>query len=258
MLPDLLRLASQARMYDLSQPYFTGMPHHPSHPPYMYSLTKKHGDFMAPGDVSSASEAISLGGHVGTHIDALCHFSCRGKLHDGSVVADVQSYAGGIERLSVDAVQPIMRRGVLIDLVEDGPLAQDFTITPELLAAKSRVAIREGDVVLLRTGWAQYWEDPAKYIREVHGPGPELAGAEWLSAHGIFAAGSDTIAFEKVPARNMPVHVHLLVEKGIHIIEALDLEQLARDQVYEFLFVAAPLKIRGGTGSPVRALAFVI
>ncbi len=258
MLLDLLRLAGKARVYDLSQPYFTGMPHHPSHPPYMYSLTKKHGDFVAPGEVSSAAESIALGGHVGTHIDALCHFSCCGKLHDGSVAADVQSYAGGIERLSVDNVAPIIRRGVLIDLVEDGPLAEDFTITPELLEAKSRVAIGAGDVVLLRTGWAQYWQDPAKYIREVRGPGPELAGAEWLSSHDIFAAGSDTIAFEKVPARNMPVHVHLLVEKGIHIIEALDLEQLARDGVSEFLFVAAPLKIRGGTGSPVRALALVI
>ena len=53
----------------------------------------------------------------------------------------------------------------------------------------------------------------------------------------------------------MPVHVHLLVESGIHIIEALNLEELARDRVYEFVFVAAPLKIRGGTGSPIRPLA---
>jgi kynurenine formamidase len=53
----------------------------------------------------------------------------------------------------------------------------------------------------------------------------------------------------------MPVHVHLLVESGIHIIEALNLEELARDRIYEFVFVAAPLKIRGGTGSPIRPLA---
>lgn len=258
MLSDLLRLARQARVYDLSQPYFTGMPHHPSHPPFLYSLTKKHGDFIAPGEVSSASESIALGGHVGTHIDALCHFSCRGKLHDGSVAAEVQSYGGGIERMSVDTIAPVFRRGVLIDFAQDGPLADDFTIAPELLAAKSRAMIAPGDVVLLRTGWAQYWSDPAQYIRQVRGPGPELAGAEWLSSQGVFAVGSDTIAFERVPAANMPVHLHLLVEKGIHIIEALDLEQLARDGVTEFLFVAAPLKIRGGTGSPVRALALVV
>jgi len=56
------------------------------------------------------------------------------------------------------------------------------------------------------------------------GPGPELEGARWLSKHGVFAAGSDTVAFEKVPVASMPVHVHLLVESGIHIIEALNLK----------------------------------
>jgi kynurenine formamidase len=55
----------------------------------------------------------------------------------------------------------------------------------------------------------------------------------------------------------MPVHVHLLVEKGIHIIECLNLEQLAAERVYEFTFVAVPLKIRGGTGSPIRPVAVV-
>ena len=53
----------------------------------------------------------------------------------------------------------------------------------------------------------------------------------------------------------MPVHVHLLVESGIHIIEALNLEELSRNRIFEFVFVAAPLKIRGGTGSPIRPLA---
>ncbi len=79
---------------------------------------------------------------------------------------------------------------------------------------------------------------------------------EWLSNHGIFAAGSDTVAFEHVPS-NMEVHVHLLVERGIHIIECLNLESLAEAGVKEFLFVALPLKIRGGTGSPIRPVAVV-
>ena len=55
----------------------------------------------------------------------------------------------------------------------------------------------------------------------------------------------------------MAVHVHLLVESGIHIIENLNLEELARDGVLEFLFVATPLKIRGATGSPIRPFALV-
>jgi kynurenine formamidase len=109
--------------------------------------------------------------------------------------------------------------------------------------------------VLLRTGWAKYFSDPAKFIDEVRGPGPGVAGARWLSERRVFAAGSDTVAFEKVPDPGMPVHVHLLVESGIHIIECLNLEELAAAGVSEFLFVALPLKIRGATGSPVRPVA---
>jgi kynurenine formamidase len=55
----------------------------------------------------------------------------------------------------------------------------------------------------------------------------------------------------------MPVHVHLLVESGIHIIECLNLEELAAAGVSEFVFVGAPLKIRGATGAPLRPLALV-
>ena len=57
--------------------------------------------------------------------------------------------------------------------------------------------------------------------------------------------------------RSSPVHVHMLVEKGIHLLEIADLEELGRTRTYEFLFVALPLKIRGGTGSPVRPVAIV-
>jgi len=258
---ELLNLIRKAKVYDLAQPYFVGMPHYPTHPPFLFSLSKKHGDYLAPGEVSSAADAFTLGGHVGTHLDALCHFSQGGKLHGGLEAAGIQSYSAGLERLSIDTVAPILRRGVLLDIagqlgVEALPV--DFTITPHHLdsaALDHRIEVEPGDVVLLRTGWGQYWNDPARYLSEVHGPGPEEPAARWLSDRGIFAAGSDTIAFEKVPAPSLPVHVHLLVDKGIHIIEALNLEELARARVYEFLFVAAPLKIRGGTGSPIRPFA---
>jgi kynurenine formamidase len=55
----------------------------------------------------------------------------------------------------------------------------------------------------------------------------------------------------------MPVHVHLLVESGIHIIECLNLEELSASRAREFLFVATPLKIRGGTASPIRPIALI-
>lgn len=243
------------KLYDLAQPYFAGMPHHPTHPPFLYSLVKEHGEYLTPSGNSSASDAIAMGSHNGTHIDALCHFSSGGKLHGGVPIE--QSYTKGVAGHSVDTIAPIYRRGVLIDFAADGPLPADREITPDDLDAAARVEIHAGDVVLLRTGWAQYFGDPAKFVAQVHGPGPGLAGARWLSERKIFAAGSDTLAFEKVPDANMPVHIHLLVESGIHIIENLDLEQLAAERVYEFTFIAAPLKIRGATGAPVRPIAVV-
>src|ERR1043166_4373091 len=103
-MQQLLDLLSRAKVYDLAQPYFVGMPHHPAHPPFLYSLVKQHGDYTGPAGNSSASDAIALGSHVGTHIDALCHFSCGGRLYGGEEAAGVQSYAGGLERLSIDTI----------------------------------------------------------------------------------------------------------------------------------------------------------
>jgi len=249
---------SSARVFDLAQPYFTGMPHFPTHPPFLFGLTKQHGDFVGPAGHSSAADAIALGSHVGTHIDALSHFSCDGKLHGDLDVAGLQSYGGGLRAHSVDTIAPILRRAVLIDLAGDAPLPEDREITADALdTAAQGLEIRAGDIVLLRTGWARYYSDAKRFVNETKCPGPGLAGAQWLSTRGIFAAGSDTVAFEKVPAPAMPVHVHLLVESGIHIIECLNLDALAAEGIREFLFIGAPLKIQGATGAPIRPLALV-
>ena len=260
---DLFHLLHNTQVYDLAQSYFVGMPHFPTHPPFLFGLTKKHGDLVTPAGVSSSADSIAFGGHVGTHIDALSHFSCDGKLHGGIEVESIQSYADGIRQLDVATIPPILRRGVLLDIAGPEPLAVDFAITPDHLdkaCARQNVEVLPGDVVLLRTGWGQFWRDARRYITggsgpQPAGPGPQLAAARWLSARGIYAAGSDTIAFERVPDAAMPVHVHLLVESGIYIIEALNLEELAHHKRYEFMFIAAPLKIQGGTGSPIRPIA---
>jgi len=246
-----------ARVFDLGQPYFAGMPHWPAHPPFLFGLTKKHGDTVGPAGNSSAADAIAMGSHVGTHIDALCHFSCGGHLYGGIDVENLQSYTGGLEKYAVATIAPIIRRGVLIDLAPHEPLAEDWEVSPEHLQAACKVEIRAGDVVLLRTGWGRYFEDARRFVNETRIPGPGLAAAKWLSARGIYAAGSDTVAFEKSPDAAMPVHVHLLVDSGIHIIECLNLEELASAGIDEFTFIGIPMKIRGATGAPVRPLALV-
>lgn len=249
------------KVYDLAQPLFAGMPHFPTHPPFSRTLTKRHGELVLPNGASSAAEMITLGGHVGTHIDALSHFSCDGKLHGG--VEPVQSYSDGVTTYGVDTVEPIFRPAVLFDVARlEGvdALPLDFIVTPEHLESCG-VIPQEGGIALIRTGWGSYWNDAGRFITGgggsvVRGPGVKKPGAQWLSKHGIFAVGSDTVAFEHVPS-SMEVHVHLLVEKGIHIIECLNLETIAEAGVKEFLFVALPLKIRGGTGSPIRPVGIV-
>ena len=247
------------KVYDLAQPYFVGMPHFPTHSPFLFGLTKLHGEILLPESGSSAADVITMSGHTGTHIDALNHFSCAGKFFDGHDVHSVQTYGGGIRHLSVDTIEPIVRRAVLLDIADAlgvPALEPDFVITPDLLDACG-IDIHPGDVVLIRTGWGALWRDPAKYASALRMPGVELEGAKWLSERKPFAVGSDTLAFERMPSPKMAVHIHLLVETGIHIIENLHLETLAADNVRQFQFVGAPLKIEGGTGAPLRPLGLV-
>ncbi len=90
----LLESIRNARVYDLAQSYFPGMPHFPTHPPFLHGLTRLHGDTVNPGGGSSTSDALAMGSHTGTHIDALSHFSCGGRFFGGLEVGDSQDYHG--------------------------------------------------------------------------------------------------------------------------------------------------------------------
>lgn len=263
----LIELAAASRVYDLAQPFVNGMPQSPNHPRFHLALARRHGDSVREGGGSAAAELLVLGGHVGTHVDALCHVSQDGLLHGGLDAADAQR-GGRFSALGIDTVAPFVCRGLLLDVaalhgVDTLPPATVVTAEDlEAAANRAGVAPAKGDVVLVRTGWARLWDDPGAFVGHaegVAGPGPEAAA--WLAEHGIRATGSDTIAYEALAPgaghARLPVHRLLLVERGIHILETLQLEQLAGDRVAEFLFIAAPLKLVGGTGSPLRPLALV-
>jgi kynurenine formamidase len=178
---ELLGQVLKARVFDLGQPFYQGMPHFPTHPPYLFSLNKLHGEFVTSEGGSSASETITMGGHVGTHIDALNHFSCGGKLFGG--IEPRQSATAGVKPHSVDTIEPVLRRGLLFDVAGHqrlDALPEDFAITPghlEEISAKNGIDVREGDVVLIRTGWARSWDNAHRFVtanhgRNVTGPGP--------------------------------------------------------------------------------------
>lgn len=259
-LQQFLSLARDRRAYDLGLALEPGIPHGPTHSPFLFSLTKEHGQVVYRDGVSTSNDIFSMGSHVGTHIDALGHASKDGLLHGGVRADEVQSFRGGLRRRGVDEYGPIVTRGVLLDLPAlygRDELDDDHDVTARDLehACKAEgIDVVPGDAVLIRTGLIRRWPDHARFHANP-AAGLVLDAAQWLGERNVRCTGSDNYAYEKVPARGLAVHVELLVNRGIPIIEMLDLEELARDRVYTFLFVALPLKIVGGTGSPVRPVA---
>jgi kynurenine formamidase len=264
----LVSLAAQGtRVFDLGRPMFVGMPQSPNHPEFRHALPRRHGDLERADGGSAANDVIHTGTHVGTHIDALSHVSHCGRLYGGVDAASAQ-LGGRFSAHGIETVAPMVCRGVLLDVPAalglDGCEPAYEITTDDLDACVDRqgTPVREGDVVLVRSGWGRHWDEGAAFVGRDSGvPGVAEAGAKWLAATGVRAAGADTIAFEHLPAGKghavLPAHRVLLVEHGIHIIETLDLEGLAAAAVHEFLFVLSPLKLVGATGSPVRPLAIV-
>jgi kynurenine formamidase len=115
--------------------------------------------------------------------------------------------------------------------------------------------IKPGDVALVRTGWGRYWNEPSKFNNHEGIPGINLEAARFMVSEGISHVGSDTTACEVVPSSSMEVHAYLIAENGIQIMEMLNLESLSEAGISEALFIALPLSIRGGTGSPIRPIA---
>lgn len=256
-------LVTKGKVYDLGMEYYVGMPHHPNHPPFAFALIKLHGEIMYPGGVSACNCLFTTGGHTGTHLDAPGHISLNGQVHGVGDIRPWQDYTG-LKRGGIDGVSPIVTRGVLLDIAGmEGVecLDEGYSIDSTVLKKAQEVqgvSIEAGDAVLLRTGWIRHFADPPAYVSHEKGcPGLVEDGAEWLAQKRVKCVGSDTLALEKTPAPSLPVHVILLVRNGISIMEMLNLDELARDRVYEFLLVVSPLKIKGGTASPVRPIAIV-
>lgn len=257
-------LLEGARIYDLGQPLQMGIPVYPSHPPYIFTLVRRHGDTFRPCGYSSANDLIVMCAHTGTHFDGPAHISEEGKLYGGVDAAEAQRGPRGLKQLGIETVAPVLARGVLLDVAgHQGVevLPPGYAVTADDLAATAAaegVEVRRGDVVLVRTGWIQHYGDAPRYLGlETGAPGPDASAAEWLVERGIRASGCDTLAYEVTRPGDeaMPVHLIFIARNGVAILEAVNCEELARDRVYDFIFTCAPLKFVGGTGSPVRPIA---
>jgi kynurenine formamidase len=199
--------------------------------------------------------------HSGTHIDALAHQAENMLLHGGIHVDSGVQTSVGFRVHGIDTLEPLVGRGILLDIAGGERLPSDHAITRDELeqaATASGVEVRSGDVVLVRTGFGALWDDAPQYM---HAAGVSAAGSRWLADLGVRAVGADNMAWDVIGPLDpdlgvtLPGHLLLLVRAGIPIIENLNLEELAAARAYEFAFVCLPLKMRGATGSPVRPIA---
>jgi kynurenine formamidase len=274
---ELTGLMSTGRMYRLARDRFPKMPLFEGHPTFEVVSYRTPQGIRAAGDepwgppngacLGYMSELVMGTTHTGAHIDAHAHMTVgdEDRWHGGSARTDL----GDFGPLKGDATEipPIWRRGVLYDVpghrgVGSLPAGEPVTAA-ELLAieAADGVAAGAGDVALVRSGYLAHWPDP-EALAAHRGAGPDISAARLLAERGVLATGSDTETYEAQPAPDrghpanpQPVHTLLLIERGIYILESLDLEELARAGVREFLFVALPLAIRGATGSMVDPVA---
>ncbi|MSR57555.1 MAG: cyclase family protein [Planctomycetaceae bacterium] len=279
-----LQLVTSGKTYDLGVQYSRRSFKWPGHSPgeiITYRSPEgvkrqKDHPFTLP-DVNPSGQgwhscALFINDNVGTQIDGLGHATVGDDNHwyNGFKESD---WGGnfGVRKCSAAGIPPIVARGVLLDIAgarNVKVLPPHYAITPgdvDTACARQKVELKPGDVVLFRTGAMQFWgEDGAdiETLKEYDTAGINLATAKYLiEQKGTLLVGSDTSGLEVSPAAEgsdtfIPVHKYLLIEQGVHIGEFHDLEELARERVYEFCYVATTNKIAGATaGFTLRPVA---
>jgi kynurenine formamidase len=259
--PGIADALGSVRVFDLEQLRYAGAPSHPAHTPGFNYFLHRHHARGAPEARTGASGIVVMPEHSGTHIDALAHQAENLMLHGGVHVDTGVQTSVGFRVLGIETMSPLVSRGILLDIAGASRLPPEHSITPDELegaAGRAGVEVREGDVVLVRTGYGALWSDPDEYLKAA---GVSAAGSRWLAEKKVGAVGADNMAWDVMGPSDpelgvtLPGHVLLLVRAGIPIIENLNLEELAAAGVPEFGFICLPLKMRGATGSPVRPIA---
>lgn len=261
------KLIRSGKVYELGHRYEPGMPMLAGR---HYSLTimgSPTGALAGPNRVVYF-DAMVTGelGQVGTQFDGLGHAGVRVGDRDlfyNGFDRETFARSRGLTKLGIEKVGPIVTRGVLIDVAgyKGIPrLDSGYVITPNDLQGALRqqgVALTEGDVALIRTGYGALWmKDNAAYARNY--PGIGMASAEWLAGQRVVVVGADNVGVnvpEEIPERIEEIHQFLITRHGIYLQENMYLEDLARDSVYEFAYVFVPLKLRGADGSPGSPIA---
>jgi kynurenine formamidase len=223
------------RLVDLSQEIYQGMGVYPGHLKTVIWEHASHDETakLFEGGFSFQSSGIMMCDHGPTHVDALKHLDPR----DGAPAIDempLDTFYGPAICIDVSHVQP-----------------PDY-ITAEDLERALSVELNPGDALLLRTGDFERHAGTPEYTR--HYTGLDESGAAWLRDRAVKIFGVDSPSPDNPISRTYPVHM-MCRESGITHYE--NLANLDAVTGRRFTFMGFPLRIRHGTGSPVRAVAML-
>jgi kynurenine formamidase len=279
-----LQIPKTGQTYELGHIYEAGMPQYGNRPYYLTvqpaATPKQDGEKATHRDYFNGYI-----GQMGTQFDALGHQGEALRMSDGSLktlyyngfteeeLTGANRGLGGLEALGVETVKPIITRGILVDVAgyKGVPvLGSRYEVTMAdvrgalLKQGINEASIEAGDAILFNYGWAVNWGNPQKYndgrffVGDNQGsPGIGIEVARWLISKRVSMVGADSCCVQIQPPVTRPdrsVH-HELFFGGVFILENLDLRELARDRVYEFLYLNLTERIKGATGSPVRPVA---
>ena len=239
--------------------------------PAEFRITQAHDADVGLGPMGFAKDFVGVDYHSDghTHIDALCHVAYEGRLYNGVAASSVTAEGAAAE--AIDRVKDgLVGRGVLLDIprlrgsrwLEPG----EHVFASDLQDAEREQGVRigAGDILLVRTGQAGRLAELGPWDTAQSKAGLHPTSMPLLAERGIAALGCDTNS-DTAPSSTegvaFPIHVLALNAMGVLLLDYLQLEDLATAcesaARWEFLCLTAPLRIAGGTGSPVNPLAIL-
>jgi kynurenine formamidase len=241
--PDLLRTG---RWIDLTHDFSSETIYWPTGKPFALEVVSAG---RTPAGYYYAANNFSAAEHGGTHLDAPVHFG-EGKWTTDQIPLD-----------------RLIGNAVVVDVVKQADSGADYRVDIAALTTWERAnrSIPDGAIVLFRTGWSRRWPNRAAYlgtartgaaaVAELHFPGIDSAAARWLVYHRkVRAVGIDTPSIDAGQSRTFPVH-RILAAANIPAFENLaNLDQLPETGSF---VVALPMKIRRGSGGPLRIVALI-
>ena len=265
------KVVSAASLVKLGKTYALGVetgPDTPAYPPRYYRLVVTQnadgtGTPIGANNATGNDDLMLTWLGVGSQLDGLGHMGSDHVYYNNTHASEFVSPTG-LTKFGTHEIPPIVTRGVLLDMarhfgVERLEAGQVFNSAEIKAAAESQgVAIEAGDVVLFHTGWQSLAEsDPDMFMSGMPGIGEE--GAHFLADLDVVAIGADTWGLEVFPSENpekaFPVHVDLLKNHGVYILENMATAELAADKGWEFLFVLGQPRFVGTVQVVINPIA---